>query len=292
MRLFTKQSEVRAFQKGLAYALLSLGALVMAMPFLWVISTALKTTAQVAAWPPVWLPNPIRWQNFSEFWSAAPVPGGFFRFTGNTLIITLICMVGQAASSLVVAYGFARYRFPGKDALFMVLLSTMMLPGAVTLIPQFIMYKELGWLDTFLPLTVSSFFGGGAFFIFLARQFFMQIPAELEEAARLDGCSGWQTFWHVFLPLSKPVLATIAIFSFTAHWKDFMGPLIYLNSQENYTLTLGLSWFKQSVQAIGGETPYNLLMAATIMVVLPLVAIFFVAQKQFTEGIALTGSKE
>ena len=293
MGFFAKQSNVRGFQQALAYVLLILGAVVMFTPFLWVISTALKTASQVAAWPPVWVPSPIRWQNFTEFWNSAPVAGGFLRFTGNTLFITLVCMVGQAGSALVVAYGFARYRFPGRDALFLVLLSTMMLPGAVTLIPQFVMYQSLGWLDTFLPLTVSSFFGGGAFFIFLARQFFLTIPQELEEAARLDGCSGWQTFWHIFLPLSKPVLATIAIFSFTGHWKEFMGPLIYLNSQENYTLTLGLSWFKQSIGGMaGGETPYHLLMAATIVVVLPLIAIFFAAQKQFTEGIAMTGSKE
>ncbi|MNS33399.1 Lactose transport system permease protein LacG [compost metagenome] len=275
----------------LTYTLLAIGAVAMILPFAWMIATSLKTPAQVVAQPPTWWPSPFAWGNYAEFWNSPPVPGGFMRFTGNTLIVTLVSMVGEVFSATMVAYGFARYRFPGRDAWFMVLLATMMLPGAVTLVPTFIMFKELGWIDTFLPLTVGAFFGGGAFYIFLARQFFLTIPVELEEAARLDGCNDWQLFTKIFLPLSKPLLVTIAVFSFTAHWKDFMGPLIYLNSSEHFTLTLGLNWFKQSI--IGqGATPYHLLMAATMVVILPLIVLFFVAQRAFTEGIAMSGLKE
>ena len=291
MSYVANRTTVRRLQTVLTYGLLIAGAALMLLPFLWMISTSLKTPEQVLQWPPVWFPNPIRWANYTEFWNSPPVKGGFLRFTGNTLVITLTCMVGEVMSALLVAYGFARYRFPGRDALFVVLLATMMLPGAVTLVPTFILFRELGWIDTYLPLTVGAFFGGSAFYIFLARQFLLTLPISLEEAARLDGCNSLQTFWHVILPLSKPVIVTIAVFSFTAHWKDFMGPLIYLNSPENFTLTLGLNWFKQSI--IGqGATPYHLLMAATIVVVLPLIILFLVSQRAFTEGIAMGGSKE
>lgn len=285
------QKTIRSASRVLTYTLLITGSIVMLLPFVWMIVTSLKTPEQVTAYPPTWLPSPVQWSNYVEFWNSPPVEGGFARFTANTLVITLVCMVGEALSATVVAYGFARYRFYGRDFWFMVLLATMMLPGAVTLVPTFIMFKELGWIDTYLPLTVGAFFGGGAFYIFLARQFFLTIPVELEEAARLDGCNGIQIFRHVFLPLSKPLIVTIMIFSFTAHWKDFMGPLIYLNSSENFTLTLGLNWFKQSI--VGqGTTPYHLLMAATLVVITPMVLLFFCAQRAFTEGIAMSGSKE
>ncbi len=275
----------------LVYGLLVLGAIAMLLPFVWMISTSLKTPAQVVAQPPTWLPSPVAWGNYIEFWTSPPVPGGFLRFTANTLLVTVVCMVGEALSATIVAYGFARYRFWGRDFWFMVLLATMMLPGAVTLVPTFIMFKELGWVDTYLPLTVGAYFGGGAFYIFLARQFFLTIPVELEEAARIDGCTDWQIFTRIFLPLSTPLLVTIAVFSFTAHWKDFMGPLIYLNSSDKFTLTLGLNWFKQSI--IGqGATPYHLLMAATIVVIAPMIALFFLAQRAFTEGITMSGLKE
>ena len=263
----------------------------MLIPFLWMISTSLKSPEQVLKWPPTWIPDPFRWENYTEFWNSPPVDWGFARYTANTLLITVVCMFGETLSALVVAYGFARYRFPGKNILFMILLATMMLPGAVTLIPTFIMFKEVGWIDTYLPLTVGAFFGGGAFYIFLARQFFLTLPSELEEAARLDGCNSMQTFVHVFLPLSKPLLVTIAVFSFTAHWKDFLGPLIYLNSADKFTLTLGLSWFKQTI--VGqGSTPYHLVMAATLVVILPMIILFFFTQKAFTEGIAMSGMKD
>ena len=167
-------------QRAFIYALLLIGAAMMVTPFLWMLSTSLKTPAQVVAQPPTWIPSPVEWGNYVAFWRSPPVAGGFARFTGNTLFITLVCMVGEVLSSTIVAYGFARYRFPGRDAWFMVLLATMMLPGAVTLVPTFIMFRWLGWIDTYLPLTVGAFFGGGAFYIFLARQFFLTIPVELE----------------------------------------------------------------------------------------------------------------
>ncbi|MBI4863029.1 MAG: carbohydrate ABC transporter permease [Candidatus Riflebacteria bacterium] len=275
----------------ISYALLGVGSLVMLTPFLWMVSTALKTPEQVLHWPPVLVPSPPQWSNFVEFWNAPPVAGGFFRFTLNTLFVAIVCVVGETLSATFVAYGFARYRFPGRDVLFMILLATMMLPGVVTLVPTFLMFKQLGWVDTYLPLTVGAFFPGSPFYIFLARQFFLTIPAELEEAARLDGCNGIQIFWYVFLPLSRPLMVTIAVFSFTAHWKDFLGPLLYLNSPEKFTLTLGLTWFKQSI--VGqGATSYHLLMAATLVVIVPILLLFFVAQRAFTEGITMTGLKD
>jgi ABC-type glycerol-3-phosphate transport system permease component len=289
--LATSSSRSALFHALLCYALLAAGSVVMLVPFLWMLSTALKTPEQVLQWPPVWLPDPLRWANFLEFWNAPPVAGGFLRFTLNTLLLSLVCLVGETFSATFVAYGFARYRFPGRDFLFLLLLATMMLPGAVTLVPTFLMFKEFGWIDTYLPLTVGAFLPGSPFYIFLARQFFLTIPVELEEAAKLDGCNGLQTFWYIFLPLSRPLMVTIAVFSFTAHWKDFMGPLIYLNSPENFTLTLGLNWFKQSI--VGqGATSYHLLMAATLTIILPMLVLFFVAQKAFTEGITMTGLKE
>lgn len=291
MSFFRTRARATVAQGALTYSLLIGGSVFMLLPILWMVSTALKTPEQVMQWPPQLIPSPIRWQNFVEFWNAPPVTGGFLRYTINTLFVTLVCMVGEVFSATVVAYGFARYRFPGKDFLFMVLLATMMLPSAVTLVPTFLLFKQLGWIDSYLSLTVGAFLPGAAFYIFLARQFFMTIPVEMEEAARLDGCNGFQTFWYVFLPLSRPLIVTISIFSFTAHWKDFLGPLIYLNSADKFTLTLGLNWFKQSVMG-QGSTSFHLLMAATLVIILPLLVLFFAAQKAFTEGISMTGLKD
>lgn len=291
MSSYWTRTRTQRAQAAFTYLLLASGSALMLLPFVWMISTALKTPEQVMQWPPQIIPHPVRWQNFVEFWTAPPVSGGFIRYSLNTLFITLVCMVGEVFSATAVGYGFARYRFPGRDLLFMLLLSTMMLPSAVTLVPTFLLFKELGWIDTYYSLTVGAFFPGGAFYIFLARQFFMTVPVELEDAARLDGCNGLQTFWHVFLPISRPLVVTIAVLSFTSHWKDFLGPLIYLNSAEKFTLTLGLNWFKQSVMG-QGATSFHLLMAATLVIILPMLILFFAAQRVFTEGIAMTGLKD
>lgn len=204
----------------------------------------------------------------------------------NTCVILISVLVGQLFSASIVAYGFARLKFPGRNFLFFVMLSTMMLPAIVTQIPVYMMFKYLHAINTFIPLTIPAFFGGGAFFIFLLRQFFMTIPVELEDAARIDGCNNFQIFWRIFVPLSKPALTTVAIFSFMGSWNDFMGPLIYLRTPDKYTLALGLDSFKGFY-----STEYQYLMAASVVVVAPLILLFFSAQKLFVKGIVMTGMK-
>jgi len=224
----------------------------------------------------------LRWGNYRDAWTAEP----FNRFLLNTLIITLACIIGQVFSASLVGFGFSRLHFPGRNALFFVMLATLMLPGQVTMIPVYLIYRSLGWIDTFLPLTVPAFLGGGPFFIFLFRQFFMTLPRELDEAARVDGCSAFRIYWNVLMPLCKPVVATIAVFSFIAHWNEFLAPLIYLNSPEKQTLALGLRTFQGTF-----VTQLHLLMAASLVVLLPILVIFFLAQKQFIKGVALSGIK-
>ncbi|NMB45921.1 MAG: carbohydrate ABC transporter permease, partial [Firmicutes bacterium] len=204
----------------------------------------------------------------------------------NTILIVAFTLFGVLGSSSLSAYGFARLRFPGRDAIFMILLSTMMLPGVVLMIPQFVMFRNLGWIDTFKPLIIPHYFGGGAFNVFLLRQFFRSLPEELSDAARIDGCGEFKIYYRIILPLAKPALATIGIFTFMGTWNDFMGPLIYLNSPEKRTLALGLASFR-SLYA----THWNLLMAASTVMVIPIIVLFFGAQRHFVQGIVLTGLK-
>jgi len=246
------------------------------------LSTSLTDASRVIVKNREWIPHPVVWSNYKKALTVLP----FHLFLKNTLIITICCIIGQLLSASLVAFGFSRMRFPGRDALFILVLSTMMLPAQVTQIPTFILFTHLRWIDTLKPLIVPAFFGGGAFFIFLLRQFFMTIPSELEDAARIDGCSPFGIYCNVALPLSKPALATVAVFSFMHHWNDFMGPLIYIQSMENKTLALGLNSFK----GLHG-TEYHLLMAASVSVLLPVLVIFFCAQKYFVRGIVLSGLK-
>ena len=255
---------------------------VFLIPFFWMLSTSLTEASKVIVKDRAWMPHPIMWQNYKDALTVLP----FHLFLKNTLIITIGCIIGQVLSASLVAFGFARMKFPGRDALFVLVLSTMMLPAQVTQIPTFVLFTKLQWIDTLKPLIVPAFFGGGAFFIFLLRQFFMTIPSELEDAAKMDGCSPLGIYRTVALPLSKPALATVAIFSFMSHWNDFMGPLIYIQSMENKTLALGLASFK----SLHG-TEYHLMMAASIAVLLPVLVIFFCAQKYFVQGIVLSGLK-
>lgn len=264
------------------YVLCTAGAILFILPFIWMISTSLKDSTAVFTFPPKWIPQPIQWSNYPDSWTLLP----FTRFLINTCIITFSCIIGQAVSASLVAYGFARMEFKGNRVLFIILISTMMLPGQVTMIPSFLIFKALHWINTFKPLIVPAFFGGGAFFIFLLRQFFLTIPRDLDEAATIDGCNKFDIFWRIMLPLSKPALATVVVFSFIGHWNDFMGPLIYLNSEQNYTLAVGLNLFQGYHQ-----TSYNLLMAASLIVLMPVLIIFFLAQRYFIEGITLTGIK-
>jgi len=264
------------------FLMLCFGAALFSIPFIWTVSTALKTSEQVFAVPPQWIPHPIEWGNFRRAWTELPFP----TFVGNTLFLTVIGTFGQVISASLVAYGFARFKFRGRNLLFYLMLSTMMLPSQVTMIPLFLLWRQLHLIDTFVPLVLPAFFGGGAFNIFLLRQFFLTIPRELDEAAMLDGCSPLMIWWRILLPLARPALISVVLFSFLAHWDDFMGPLIYLNSAEKYTVSLGLRMFQDQF-----GTELNLLMAASLIHILPTIVLFFVAQRYFIKGIALTGLK-
>lgn len=268
----------------LAYLVVTAGAVILMIPFVWMVSSSLKPPDQIFVEPPVWIPNPIQWNNYPDAWNALP----FTRFLVNTLFITLLIMAGNILTSALVGYGFARYRFPGRDVLFLVLLSTMMLPYVVTLIPAFLIWRNFGLINTYDPLVIGSLFGGGPFFIFLMRQFMLTLPVEMEEAARIDGANTWQIFSRIVLPLVRPALLAVGIFSFQGAWNDFLAPLIYLNDLPKYTLTLGMFFF------VGGanEAPkWHWLMAMSTLIAIPILAIFFLAQRQFIEGITLTGIK-
>ncbi len=260
-------------------ALVLLGGIFL-IPFLWTVSTALKDNQDVFQFPPQWIPNPPLWENFSKAWTALP----FTQWVWNTLFITLTTTVATVISGSLVAYGFSRFEFRGRNFMFYVMLATMMLPGQVTMIPVFMIWRELGAIDTFYPLILPSLFGGGAFNIFLMRQFFLTIPREFDEAAMLDGAGFFRIWWKILLPLSGPVIATVAVLSFIGHWDEFNGPLIYLNSPEKYTVSIGLRMFQDSY-----STETNQLMAASLIHILPTVVLFFCAQRYFMKGIQLSG---
>lgn len=271
---------LRLFQRALIYGLLLAGAVLVLIPLAWTISTALKNTQQTLAYPPAWIPSPVMWSNFREALTAVPF-GTYFR---NSLVIGVLRVIGTTISSAVVAYGFARVQFPGRNLLFMLVLSTMMIPFHVLIIPRFMLFRSLGWLDTLLPLIVPGFFGA-AFSIFLLRQYMLGIPRELDEAARIDGCNHFSIFWRIVLPLTKPALGAVAVFEFLDSWDDFLGPLIYLSSEKNYTVELGLNAFRTQY-----FTEWNLFMAASLVAMLLPITIFFIAQRYFLDGVALTGS--
>ncbi len=263
----------------LTYTLLSALGLLFALPFLWMLSSSLKVEADIWTYPPVWIPNPAVWSNYPEALDLMHFP----RLLANTALITALTTVGLLLSCSWVVYGFARFRFPGRDTLFLLLLASMMLPAQVTMIPVFIMFREFGWLNTFKPLIVPAFFGN-AFFIFLLRQFFMTIPRDLDDAAKIDGCSYIGIWWRILLPLTKPALATVTIFAFIGTWNDFLWPLIYLNEEEKFTLMLGLATFRGLY-----STQWAYLMAASVVVLLPCLTVFFLAQRHFIEGITFSG---
>ncbi|AWN21950.1 sugar ABC transporter ATP-binding protein [Deinococcus irradiatisoli] len=272
-----RRSPARIFWTVVAFLMLCALSAAILFPAAWMLSTSLKVDTQVYANPPVWLPNPLRWANFAEAWKLAP----FTRYFFNTTLYAAAVVFGTVMSSALAAYGFAKLRFPGRDLLFGVLLSTMMIPGMVTLIPQYILFSKLHWVGTYLPLVVPSFFAG-AFFTFLLRQFFMGIPAEFSEAARVDGAGDLWIWWRVIMPLSKPALATVAIFTFEGAWDAYVGPLLYLNDERLYTVQIGLQFFRTAT-----VVQWQYLMAAALMVMLPIVILFFVFQKYFVEGSAI-----
>lgn len=269
----------------LLFLLACLGAVITLIPFYLMLVMSLKTSAEIAANP--WaLPQIPQWNNYVRTWKIEGTDVTFALFFKNTITIAVLSTIGTTLSSAVVAFGFARLRFPGRDRLFVLLLATMMLPGIVTTIPSYIGYRYLGWIDTFYPLIIPAFFAG-AFNVFLLRQFFLTLPRELDEAALIDGANYFQIFWQVLLPLSRPALVTVSLFAFIAHWKDLMAPLIYLNSTEKQTLELGLRTF----QTIRG-TEWNLLMAGSVIVLIPLLILFFAGQRYFVQGIVMSGLKE
>ena len=255
---------------------------VLILPFLWVISTSLKGNEQIFAIPPRFIPETIHWESYIQVFERMP----FLTYFLNSTFISIITIIGTVLSSSLVAYGFACIKWPGRDAVFILVLATMMLPAQVTMIPIFVMFKDIGWLNTFKPLTVPAFLGGGAFNIFILRQFFLSIPHSLFDAARIDGCSEFRIYYQIALPLAKPALATVAILTFLFTWNDFLGPLIYLSDQLKGTLALGLAMFTGQHQ-----TEWGLLMAASVLMMLPVIIIFFFFQKYFIQAFATSGIK-
>ena len=277
-----RRKMVGAAEKFLTMLLLILIAVIILTPLAWLVSTALKEQKQIFTYPPEWIPNPAVWSNFPDSTTVYP----FIRYATNTTIIAGLNIAGVLITASMAAYAFARLQFPGRDLIFMILLSTLMLPFTVLMIPRYIQFRELGWIDSWLPLIVPNWFGGGVFFIFLLRQFFRTIPRDLSDAAKLDGASEFRIFWQIVLPLSKPALAVVAVFVFLDTWNDFLGPLIYITSPEKYTVSLGLSQF------LGNYTSqYAYLMAASTMMILPTIAVFIAAQRYLVHGVVLTGVK-
>jgi ABC-type glycerol-3-phosphate transport system permease component len=274
-------------QQVFAYTLLFVGSLAFLVPFYFVVNGSLKTEAEVQAGdfvnPPANLAD-VKWSNYPR--ALAPDKMNFWPALANTVFITTLSVAGQVLSCSLVGFGFARFRFRGRAILFMVMLSTMMLPAQVTMIPVFVLFRSLGLIDSFWPLIIPAWLAS-PFFVFMFRQFFSQIPEELLEAARMDGCSNFRIYWQIMLPLSAPVIAIVAIYTFLGAWNDFMGPLIYLNSPENRTLALALNSFRGQY----GLSDAHLLMAASVVTMLPCVILFFAAQKYFVESVAMTGGK-
>ncbi|MEY3601300.1 MAG: hypothetical protein RL169_544 [Armatimonadota bacterium] len=279
----------KKFSLATVHIVLIVLSLIFVSPLLWMVTTAIKPIEETMTATPTLLPSKFLWDNFPKAVTYGSKELGYIPFllyARNTLMVTLLCVAGSVCSNAVVAYAFARLRWPGRDAFFAVTLATMMVPFPVLMVPTFGLFKWLGWVGSFRPLWVPAFFGS-AFSIFLLRQFFRTIPMELSEAAKIDGCSEVRIFTDVLLPLAKPALAVVALFTFMGTWNDFMGPMIYLSDQETFTLSLGL----QAYQSQHGGTQWNLLMAAATVVILPVIVVFFFAQKMFIQGIATSGLK-
>ena len=273
----------RRLSQVLIYVALAFLSVLFLMPLIWMVLTSLMPLAQVGKIPPEWIPNPVQWENYAkalDVWN-------FGRSFWNTVFITALSMIGSILSCTMVAYSFARLRFPGREMLFMLLLSTMMLPYAVTMVPLYIGYSKIGWVNTYMPLILPTFFGN-PFLIFLLRQFFRTLPEEIIDASRIDGASETGILMRIVLPLSGPALIVVAILSFQAAWNDFMGPLIYLNDTKLHTLALGLYQFRGMP---GQGSLFNELMAASVIMVLPMLIIFAIFQKQFVQSVTLSGLK-
>jgi len=278
----------RRIRRTFSYAFVLLLAFIFALPFLVMLSMSLQNPKQLTNYPPSLIPNPVAFKNYPDAMTYPQRP--FTIYFKNSIIYTTLATLGTLLSSSFVAYGFARLNFKGRDALFVMVLTTMMLPGQVTLIPQYIIFHKLGWLDTLKPLIIPSWFGS-AFYIFLLRQFFLTIPRELDEAAILDGCDYFTIYWRIIMPLAKPALVTVVAFSIVGTWNNFVGPLIYLNSTEKMTAAVGLNLFRQMAGDTGGFVNFGQVMAASVTVLVPMIVLFLAAQRYFVTGIAMTGMK-
>jgi len=271
----------RLISQVISHTILLIGALIMVVPFIWMLSTSFKAPGKTFVYPPEWFPQPFVWQNYVNMWTALP----FNEFFVNSIKISTLSTIGQLMTCSMGAFAFSILRFKGRDFLFLVLIATLMIPYQVTLIPTFILFSKDGWVGTHLPLWVPAFWGG-AFGTFLLRQFYLTIPIELAESARIDGANIFQIFTHIYLPLSKPAMATLGIFTFMWRWNDLLDPLIYVSELKQLTLTVGLSFFQNQY---GGK--WTLMMAGAVVSILPILLIFFFAQKYFIQGIAMTGIK-
>ncbi|EOE6412671.1 carbohydrate ABC transporter permease [Enterococcus hirae] len=282
MEYFKRTSVNRQTKKIVSYLLMTAIGIVLITPLLWLVFTSLKPMEEIVRYPPTFFPEKIVWQNYLDTITAFP----FWRYARNTLLITVLVVFGNVLSNSFIAYGFAKLDFPGKKLMFALVLSTMMIPGFVTMIPQYVLFSKIGWVGTYLPLIVPSFFGN-AFNIFLMRQFYLSINDELIEAAEIDGANHFYIWSRLMLPLTKPALITIAINSFNAAWNDFLGPLLYIQDQEKYTLQIGLQVFQNQA-----TTQWNYLMAGATLVLIPTILMFFFAQRYFIEGMDLTGGSK
>jgi multiple sugar transport system permease protein len=275
-----KKKSSAVLRRVLLYIVLILIAVIMVVPFLWMLSTSLKTQYDAVKIPPVWIPDPPQWENYVKLFTEQPM----FQFMLNTIKIVFFVVLGQLFFSSLAAYSFARISFKGRNVMFFFYIATLMVPGQVTMIPTYLMFAKAGLTDNHLALILPAFFS--AFGVFLLRQFFMSLPRELEEAAEIDGCNPFMTYWRIMLPLVVPAMLTLGVFTLMNTWNDYMGPLIYLSSPEKYTMTLGIAYFKGVY-----TTQWNLVMAGSIVSVVPILIAYLCAQKYFIEGIAFSGVK-
>lgn len=281
--LSASQRRERRVQHLATHLVLLLGAVVILFPIAWMLSTSLKAPEQVKQFPPIWIPKPIVWENYINAVTIFPVP--FLLFVWNSFYLSLGNVIGSIVSNTIVAFAFARLRFRGNRVLFLLVLSTMMLPQQVTMIPLFILFSKLGWINSYKPLIVPQFFAN-AFYVFMLRQFFTTIPRDLDDAARIDGCGILGLFWRIILPLAMPAVGIVAIFEFTGSWNWFLGPLIYLSRMETFPLALALSYLNATYRVLWSE-----LMVVSFIAMLPPLLLFFVAQKAYIQGIVVTGVK-
>jgi multiple sugar transport system permease protein len=277
----------RITTSAVTYLALTLFGLVFAFPLFYAVLTSLKSSAELRQVPPTLIPQVVHWENYVRFYVLEPMT---LRWFANTLLVIALSVPGGVLTAILVAYGFARFEFPLRDFWFMVLLSTLMLPSEVTLIPLYILFHSMGWVNTYLPLIVPAWFGGGAFSIFFIRQFFMTLPRELDDAARIDGANSFQILWRVLVPLSGPVIMSLFIFGFFAGWNDFFGPLIYLNSRNLYTMSLGLNEYRTMPDTVNVPTE-NLLMVGTVFMAVPCILLFAFGQRYFVRGMIMSGLK-